>query len=53
MEWILNFSEQSPWKANEAMGIAEKDVEVEIRWKRWIDEASVELGIIFSVLNMK
>jgi hypothetical protein len=37
-------SEQSSWKANDPVGIIEKDVECEKRWRHWIDAAAVELG---------
>jgi glutathione synthase/RimK-type ligase-like ATP-grasp enzyme len=36
-------SEQSPWKANEPMGISEQDIPVKDKWREWIDAAAEEL----------
>ena len=33
------------WKANEAIGITESDVEVKETWRNWLDAAAEELGM--------
>jgi cytochrome c oxidase assembly protein subunit 17 len=39
----VKMSDQSPWKANEGIGISENDVPVKDTWKKWLDAAAEEL----------
>lgn len=38
-------SDETTWKANDAVGIREKDVALKENWKRWLDAAAQELDM--------